>query len=131
MNLTQHRWVVISLITASVLFGSACKGLAQVIVDGKNLNEDKTIEYIQLNYYIDRTSLLPVYLIDFGLNSGKEDVNLTPKIQVNSEFLSYDSPVAVLNKLYRAGWEYLGDHLYLDSNFERLHMYTLKRKSQP
>jgi hypothetical protein len=100
---------------------------AQLVVDGKNINDDKSIEYIQMTYYADQKTFLPVFLIDYGIKDFK-DVNLKPAIQVNGEVLKAVSPVAVLNKLHEAGWEYLGDHINTQSPQISMHTYTLKRK---
>ena len=39
---------------------------AQVVVNGKNLNNDRDLEYIQLMYYIDKSSIKPVFYVDYG-----------------------------------------------------------------
>ncbi|HET7178841.1 MAG TPA: hypothetical protein VFI14_03915, partial [Chryseosolibacter sp.] len=39
---------------------------AQLVVNGKNLNDDKELTYIQLMYTIDRGSLKPVFFVDYG-----------------------------------------------------------------
>lgn len=103
--------------------------LAQVVVDGKNINEDKGIEYIQFIYHIDKKNLAPVFLIDYGFRQpASRDINLRPSITINNESINSLSPVTVLNKLYHAGWIYLGDHSYIEHRFERVHMFTLKRR---
>jgi hypothetical protein len=110
---------------------------AQVVVDNKNLNEDKDLQYIQLMYFIDKSTLKPVYFLDYGFIEPEYNEILDPemmyhhpKIKINGAELSDRvSPVGVLNKLHKAGWEYTGDVLFERAGMMKdWHVYTLKRR---
>jgi hypothetical protein len=115
-----------SLAIAVLIFASI-SAYSQLTVDEKNVSDDAKIKYIQLSHYMDKKTLTPVWLIDYGIPDVK-DVNLRPVIKINGEELKALSPVAVLNKLYESGWEYMGDQIYTESFQMALHTYTLKRK---
>src|SRR5688572_13952724 len=110
-----------------VLTLTSMSAYSQLIVDGKNVSDDPKIKYIQLSHYPDKKTFLPVWLIDYGITN-LENVNLKPVITINGEELKAVSPAAVLNKLYEAGWEYTGDHIFTENMQMAIHTYTLKRK---
>lgn len=56
-----NRFLMISAIAG---FSSMAHG--QAVVNGKNLNEHEGLEYIQLMYYVDRSTLRPVFYVDYG-----------------------------------------------------------------
>ena len=136
MNPNKLRIGFLIAVLLTVLINLMCE--AQVVVDKKNLNADKDLQYIQLMYYIDKSTLKPVYFVDYGFIEPEytdilepETMYEHPKIMIDGAELSDRiSPVGVLNKLNKAGWEYTGDVL-----FERFgmmknwHVFTLKRKS--
>lgn len=110
---------------------------AQVIVDDKNLNEDKDLQYIQLMYYIEKSTLKPVYFLDYGFIEPEyndilapEAIYAYPKIRIDGvELNDRVSPVGVLNQLHKAGWEYTGDLLSESVGMmKNWHVFTLKRK---
>ena len=136
MNSNKLRIGFLIAVLLTVMINLICE--AQVVVDKKNLNADKDLQYIQLMYYIDKSTLKPVYFVDYGFIEPEytdilepEMMYEHPKIMIDGAELSDRiSPVGVLNKLNKAGWEYTGDVL-----FERFgmmknwHVFTLKRKS--
>lgn len=102
----------------------------QLVVDGKNLNEDKNVEYIQFSFYYEGKQLTPVYLIDYGTVM-KDDQQQTPqKISIDKEEItSRMTPALVMNKLYKSGWEYMGDLVFMKVPLvENSHMYTFRRR---
>jgi hypothetical protein len=103
---------------------------AQLVVDGKNINEQKEIEYIQLSFYFETKEFSPVYNIDYGAIVGENAEVSRQKITIDGEELSSRmTPVYVLNKLVNAGWEYLGDSMFIPSPMmENTQAYTLRRK---
>lgn len=109
---------------------------AQVVVDGKNLNDDNNLEYIQLMYYIDKSSIKPVFFIDYGFIEPEYNDILIPErpdfqtITINGEAVTDRVTVVwVLNKLSQAGWEYLGDVVFVPLRvLNNWHVYTLRRK---
>ena len=110
---------------------------AQVLVDKKNLNEDKDLQYIQLMYYVEKSTLKPVYFLDYGFIEPEYNDILEPemmyhypRITINGAELSDRvSPVGVLNKLHLAGWEYTGDVVFVPMGMmKNWHVFTLKRK---
>jgi hypothetical protein len=115
--------LVITIILIAIV--NACS--AQLVVKEKNISEDKDINYIQLIYYVEKKTFKPVYLIDYGLQS-VDSVDFNPEIKVNGETIAELTPVAVLNKLYTAGWEYLGDYIYINGGGLPMHTLTLKRR---
>lgn len=135
MNPNKLRIVFLIAVVLTVLINMISQ--AQVVVNDKNLNEDKDLQYIQLMYYVDKSTLKPVYFLDYGFIEPEyndilepEMMYEIPKIRINGlELTDRVSPVGVLNKLYQAGWEYTADVL-----FERVgmmkdwHVYTLRRK---
>lgn len=108
---------------------SATNSLAQVIVDNKNINDDLEIEFVQLLYYIDKGTYKPVYFIDAGeiepeLASGVQRITIDT-VAVNSNM----TPALVLNKLFKAGWEYMGDVIYITLPLRNdWHVFTLRRR---
>lgn len=102
---------------------------AQLTINGKNINDDKTIEYIQLSFYYESKTLSPVYAIDFGY-AISETAGLTPqKISVdNEEITGKFTPAYVLNRLHKAGWTYLGDVVFMAAPMvPNTQTYTFKR----
>jgi hypothetical protein len=116
----------------AVVSMTAVAGLAegQVLVDNKNLNDEKDLQYIQFMYYIDKARARPVYMIDYGITDEKPFK--TQKLSVDqTEITGQMSPVLILNKLYKAGWEYMGDETYVEvPMMENWYSYTLKRKQR-
>ena len=110
---------------------------AQVVVNNKNINDDKDLEYVQLMYYVDKASLRPVFYLDFGLIEPEYTDIIRPerdykqKIIINGEELNDRITVVwVLNKMHQAGWEYMGDSIYLPLRMmDKWHVFTLRRRS--
>lgn len=104
--------------------------LGQVMIDSKNITEDNGIEYFQLMYYVDQKTFKPVYMIDYGVLENSNGPVKAQRIRVNNEEIKDSmSPVYVINKLHRAGWEYMGDAIYVKMPLmENLVTYTFKRK---
>ena len=108
---------------------------AQVVVNNKNLNDDKDLQYIQLMYFIDK-SLKPVFFVDYGFIEPEYNEILKPKnykeqkISVNGKELNDRvTVVGVLNKFYQSGWEYMGDVVYVPMPMmDNWHIFTLKRR---
>lgn len=109
---------------------------AQVIVNNKNLNDDKSLEYIQLMYLIDKATLKPVFFVDYGVIEPEYNEIIKPKdfreqkISINGElFDERITVVGVLNRMYEAGWEYMGDVVYVPiPMMDNWHIFTLKRR---
>jgi hypothetical protein len=100
---------------------------AQLIVNETNVSaSDK--QYIQFMYYVSKETFKPVYYIDHGVM--EVDINPTTKIQIDGVNVVEDmSPMMVLNMLYKSGWEYMGDMLYLrEPMINNWYVYTLRRK---
>jgi hypothetical protein len=111
---------------------------AQLVVNGKNLNDDKELTYIQLMYTIDRGSLKPVFFVDYGFIEPDYNDIIKPskdgsgqKISINGEDISDRVTVVwVLNKLHKAGWEYIGDVIYVPvPMMDNWHVFTLRRRA--
>lgn len=111
---------------------------AQLVVNGKNLNDDKELTYIQLMYTIDRGSLKPVFFVDYGFIEPEYNDIIKPskdrsgqKISINGEDISDRVTVVwVLNKLHKAGWEYMGDVIYVPvPMMDNWHVFTLRRRA--
>ena len=109
---------------------------AQVVVNDKNLNEDKDLKYIHLMYFIDKATLRPVFYVDYGIIEPEYNEILRPdkdftlqKISINGEEVSDRvTAVWVLNKMYKAGWEYLGDVVYVPiPMMDKWTIFTMKR----
>lgn len=120
----------ILLSAACVLMSHLC--FSQIIVDSKNVSEDTTIQYIQFMYYMDSKSFKPVYLIDYGVIENADRAGKNQKIQIdNDEIHNAMSPMMVINKIDKAGWEYLGDANYIRIPLmENLLTFTFRRKEQ-
>src|SRR5687768_5060071 len=93
---------------------------AQVVVNGKNLNKDADLQYIQLMYYIDKASIKPVFYVDYGFIEPEYTDILEPEhsdhqtVTINGEELTDRVTVVwVLNKMNKAGWEYMGDVVFV------------------
>ena len=120
-----------------LLVVAAFRSEAQVVVNEKNLNEEKDLTYLQLMYTIDKASLKPVFFVDFGYIEPEYNEILKPdkdfraqKIKINGEEVSERVTVVwVLNKMHQAGWEYMGDVVYVPiPMMDNWHIFTLKRK---
>lgn len=112
--------------------GFAHPALSQLKIDGKDLNADESIEYIQFSFFYESRNLKPVYAIDFG-SVIADNAEIKPqKIEINGEEVTGRmTPAYVLNKLYKAGWEYLGDAIFMPAPMiENTQMFTLRRKPQ-
>lgn len=112
---------------------------AQVVVNDKNLNDDENLQYIQLMYFIDKSTLRPVFYIDYGLIEPEYKEILEPekyfglpKININGhEVNDRVTVVWVLNEMHRAGWEYMGDVVYVPiPAMDKWTIFTLKRIQQ-
>ena len=109
---------------------------AQLVVNGTDLNKNPNLEYIQLMYYIDKASIKPVFYVDYGFIEPEYNDILDPHrseqqhITINGEILSDRVTVVwVLNKMHQAGWEYIGDVVFVPLKvMNDWHIYTLKRK---
>jgi hypothetical protein len=104
--------------------------LAQITVDGKDINSDKEIAYIQFLYYVEKSSYKPVYLIDYGIVDLQQGPLKKQKIVIDkTEVKDSMSPVIILNLLHKSGWEYMGDETYVQVPMaEGWYSFTLKRK---
>jgi hypothetical protein len=120
MALTVLVTIILAVITP-------VKSHAQLVVETKNITEDKGIHYIQLMYYVEKKTFRPVYIVDYGIKN-VENVNLKPEIKIDGESVKELTPIGLLNKLYAAGWEYLGDYIYIQNPGMPMHTYTLKRR---
>jgi len=109
---------------------------AQVVVNNKNLNDIRDLEYIQLMYYVDKSTLRPVFYVDYGFIEPEYTDILEPerdfkqKITINDELVGeHVTVVWLLNQMNKAGWEYMGDVIYLPMRMmDKWHVFTLKRK---
>jgi hypothetical protein len=109
---------------------------AQVVVNNKNINDDKDLQYVQVMYYVDKSTLKPVFYLDYGLIEPEYTDIIEPErdykqtIVINGEPLSERVTVVwVLNKMHQAGWEYMGDSIYLPLRMmDKWHVFTMKRK---
>jgi hypothetical protein len=115
----------------------AMQSRAQVVVNEKNLNDDKDLEYIQLMYFIQKSTLKPVFFVDYGVIEPEYNDILKPGrnsrpqvIRINGETVNDGvTVVGVLNRMKKAGWEYMGDVVYVPlPMLENWHIFTLKRK---
>jgi hypothetical protein len=109
---------------------------AQLVVNGKNLNDEKELTYIQLMYTIDKSSLKPSFYVDYGFIEPEYNEIIKPekdftiqKISINGEEVSDRVTVVwVLNKMHNAGWEYMGDVIYVPiPMMDNWHVFTIKR----
>lgn len=109
---------------------------AQLMVNGKDLNKDSDLEYIQLMYYIDKSSIKPVFYVDYGYIEPEYNDILEPEhhdgqvIRINGEELTDRVTVVwALNKLNKAGWEYMGDVVFVPLRvMNNWHIYTLRKR---
>ena len=109
---------------------------AQVVVNGKNLNDQQDLEYIQLMYYMDKATLGPVFFVDFGYIEPEYSDILEPErnrlqtISINGKNITDRvTAVWVLNQMHSAGWEYLGDVVYVPLRaMNNWHILTLRRR---
>ena len=132
MNPLRQLTTVLFLISAMAYFNN---GHAQVIVNGKNLNNDRDLDYIQLMYYIDKSSIKPVFYVDYGYIEPEYNDIIEPEyhdtqsISINGEELTDRVTVVwVLNKMKKAGWEYMGDVVFVPLKvMNNWHVYTLHR----
>lgn len=134
MNPVRHVCAV--LIGTAFLLSVTIDSSAQVVVNNKNLNDDKDLTYIQLMYYIDKGTLRPVFYIDHGYIEPDYKGIIYPdkdsdlqKITINGELLGDRVTVVwVLNKLHKAGWEYMGDVVYVPiPMMDKWTIFTLRR----
>ena len=115
----------------AVCFWCLCSpSLAQLVVNNKDVNADKSIEYIQFMFFINRGNLKPEYLIDYGTVDLQKVLPKDQKVKINNvELDSRMTPALVLNLLYKAKWEYMGDGMYAAIPAEEnWFIYTLKRR---
>ena len=137
MNAYKQLALILCLLLVMAMGCIPCQ--AQVVVNGKNLNEEKDLEYIQLIYYLDKATMGPVFSIDFGFIEPEYADILEPErqrlqhISINGENVTDRvTAVWVLNQLNKAGWEYLGDAVYLPLKaLNNWHIMTLRRKGVP
>ena len=123
---------LICIFTLGLIIFTAGSVRAQLVVNGKNINDVKSTQYIQFTYYIEKNTLKPVYYIDYGMMDNEAPIDQKPSININNVVITPNmSPMLVLNKLYEAGWEYLGDFQYTEPPMmDRWYIYTLKRKEK-
>jgi hypothetical protein len=135
MNLKKQ--ITVSTCLATLILFSYTDCGAQVFINDKNLNDDKDLKFIQLMYYVDKSTLKPVYFLDYGFIEPDytdilepEQMNEQPKIMINGQELNDRvSPVGVLNKLNKAGWEYMGDVVYFPmGSMKNWYVFTMRRK---
>jgi hypothetical protein len=126
----QRKCLFLFFVTMLIVMSFVRDAYAQLVVDNKNINDNPDIEYAQLLYYIDKGNYKPVYFIDIGameseMSSGAHQHITIDTVPVNSNM----TPVLVLNKLYKAGWEYIGDAIYIALPLrDDWHVFTLKRR---
>ena len=115
---------------AICFWGLCLPSFAQLIVNNKDVNADKSIEYIQFMFFINRGTLRPEYLIDYGTVDLQKVLPKDQKVKINNvELDNRMTPVLVLNMLYKAKWEYTGDGMYAAIPAEEnWFIYTLKRR---
>ena len=126
----------ILLVASGCLF--ALPAQAQLVVNGKDLNRESGLTYIQLMYTIDKSSLKPSFYIDYGFIEPDYNEIIKPKdfsmqkININGEDVSDRVTVVwVLNKLHDAGWEYMGDVVYVPiPMMDNWHVFTIKRMAK-
>ncbi len=127
---------VAACFVAVAVFVMAFQSNAQVVINDKNLNEDKSLEYIQLMYLIDKATLKPIFFVDYGMIEPeyneiiKPDDYMEQKITIDGEVLDDRiTVVGVLNRMYKAGWAYMGDVVYVPiPMMDNWHIFTLKRR---
>lgn len=128
-----------SILLGIALSVTAFSSRAQIVVNGIDLNTKPDLEYIQLMYYIDKASIKPVFYIDHGFIEPEYNEIVYPDrfreqtITINgTELTDRVTVVWVLNKMSQAGWEYLGDVVFVPlRSMNNWHVYTLKRKHLP
>ncbi len=134
MNPSKTLRILLCLFAASFAFTLSSR--AQVVVNDKNLNDDKDLQYIQLMYFIDKSTLRPVFYIDYGLIEPEYKEILDPdkyfglpKIRVNGhEINDRVTVVWMLNQMHKAGWEYMGDVVYVPiPSMDKWTIFTMKR----
>ena len=124
-----------SFLVFFLLLAACVASHAQVVVNGKNLNTDPDLKYIQLMYYIDKSSIKPVFYIDYGYIEPEYNDIIEPEhhdqqviLIDGQEVTDRVTVVWVLNKMNRAGWEYLGDVVFVPLRvMNNWHIYTLRR----
>ena len=87
-------------------------------------------------YKLDKATLGPVFFVDFGYIEPEYTDILEPErqglqyIQVNGENITDRVTVVwVLNQMHKAGWEYLGDVVFVPlRSLNNWHIMTLKRR---
>lgn len=122
-------------VVVAMTFSHRCH--AQLTVNGKDLNKDGDLEYIQLMYYIEKSSIKPVFYVDYGYIEPEYNDVLQPEhhgnqsIHINGEEITDRVTVVwVLNKLHKAGWEYMGDVVFVPLRaMNNWHVYTLKKRA--
>lgn len=133
MNPPKQTFPLLALVLTLILCGNTH---AQLVVNGKDLNSDKDLEYIQLMYYIDKGSIKPVFYVDDGLIEPEYREILEPgklenqSIVIDGEAITDRVTVVwVLNKMNKAGWEYMGDVVFVPLRvMNNWHVYTLRRR---
>ena len=134
MNPNKHMAGFVILAAFIFLLNAHCH--AQVVVNGKNLNDEKELKYIQLMYFIDKSTFGPVFFIDFGYIEPEYNDILEPErhrlqtIVINGhEVTDRVTAVWILNQMHKAGWEYMGDVVYVPLRvMNNWHIMTLHRK---
>lgn len=122
-----------SFLLSVIMFQCDCQ--AQVVVNGKNLNEDRSLEYIQLMYYTNKATFGPVFFVDHGFIEPEYTDILEPEMAGHQRILINGQEVTdrvtvvwVLNKMHEAGWEYMGDVVYVPMRaMNNWHVFTMKR----
>lgn len=84
-----------------VLLASAAFSLkAQVYVDGKNLNADSSIRYIEIVHYAPPVFFFNINYIDFG----QRDPSDSRFTDANGKKFKINSPVHLLTYMQQNGW---------------------------
>ena len=128
--------IAILFLALVLILCNHCQSDAQLVVNGKNLNADQELQYIQLMYYIDKASIKPVFYIDYGFIEPEYNDIIEPEqpdqqlVTINgAELTDRVTVVWVLNKMSKAGWEYVGDVVFVPLKvMNNWHIYTLRRK---
>jgi hypothetical protein len=114
-----------------LLYFISTQAFGQLVIDGNDITENKDIEYIQFSFYFEKKGFKPVYSIDYGyMWSDHPDGEKPQQITIEGEVITSSmTPMFVMNKLYKAGWEYLGDNVFMPAPLlDHSQTYTLRRK---
>jgi hypothetical protein len=126
----MRKLLQIVLMLVSVFALQAHTLQAQVMVDEKNITEDQSIEYIQLAFFYEKKNFKPQYSIDYGIVFPDDKEFKNQKISIDGEIVTDKmTPVWILNKLHKSGWEYIADAVFMPAPMiDNSQVYTFRRK---